>query len=76
MQSNAGAVIDRKRRRNVMKLLKSGTVSFIASDAHNTTVRPPNLEEAFEIIEDSLGGDTVDRLLYMQDRYFNGKQRH
>ena len=75
MQSNAGAVIDRKRRRKVLKLLKSGTVSFIASDAHNTSVRPPNLEEAFEIIEDSLGEDAVDRLLYMQDRYFNRKQR-
>ena len=76
MQSNAGALIDRKRRRKVLKLLKSGTVSFIASDAHNTTVRPPNLGEAFEIIEDSLGEDTVDRLIYMQDRYFRGKQRH
>ena len=75
MQSNAGAVIDRKRRRKVMKLLKNGTVSFVASDAHNTTVRPPNLGEAFEIIEDTLGEDVIDRLLYMQDRYYNRKQR-
>ena len=75
MQSNAGAVIDRKRRRKVLKLLKNGTVSFIASDAHNTSVRPPNLEEAFEIIEDSLGENAVSRLLFMQDRYFNRKQR-
>lgn len=74
MQSNAGAVIDRKRRRKVLKLIRNGTVSFIASDAHNTVSRPPNLAEAFSIVEDSLGEDTVEHLIYMQNRYFGGKQ--
>ena len=70
MQSNAGAVIDRRRRRKVLKLLKKGIVTFIASDAHNTTVRAPNVAEALEIIRKTLGEDAVDDLIVFTHRYY------
>ena len=54
-QTNAGALIDRRRRRASLKLLRSGAVRLLGSDCHNTTTRPPNLAAGREIIRRKLG---------------------
>lgn len=62
IQSNAEAFIDRKTRKKVMKLLDDGRIDLLGSDCHNMTYRPPNMLDAWEIIEDKLGGKPLDRI--------------
>jgi protein-tyrosine phosphatase len=47
-----GAVEDRARR-----LIGSGMVHIVATDAHNSSSRPPGLSRAFKILSDSVGPD-------------------
>jgi protein-tyrosine phosphatase len=44
-------------------LLKSGAVSFIASDAHSSTLRPPVLSEGIRVAEKTLGRSEALRLV-------------
>ena len=62
IQSNAEAFIDWKMRKKVMKLLDDGKIDFLGSDCHNTTYRPPDMLDAWEIIEDKLGGRPLERI--------------
>jgi protein-tyrosine phosphatase len=43
--------------------LKAGAIHFLASDAHNTTSRPPRLKEAFEQLAKKQGEDVAQALL-------------
>ncbi|MCR5274578.1 MAG: hypothetical protein K6E26_04375 [Clostridiales bacterium] len=62
IQSNAEAFIDRKTRKKVMKLLQEEKIDFLGTDCHNMTYRPPNMLDAWEIIEDKLGSGALERL--------------
>ena len=50
-QVSASSVAHRKFNDNVSKLLKSGDVHFIATDAHNLTSRAPEMKQAMEVIK-------------------------
>ena len=54
-QTNAGALVDRRRRRESLKLLRSDAVRLLGSDCHNTTTRPPNLAAGREVVRKKLG---------------------
>jgi protein-tyrosine phosphatase len=43
--------------------LKAGAVHFIASDAHNTTTRPPRLKETYELVAKKYGKESAQALL-------------
>jgi protein-tyrosine phosphatase len=45
------------------ELLESGKAHLVASDAHNTTTRPPQLVEAYRVIGEKLGEDVVHGLI-------------
>ena len=62
IQSNAEAFIDRKTRKKVMKLLDDERIDFLGSDCHNMTYRPPDMLDAWEIIEDKLGEGSLRRI--------------
>ena len=53
IQMNSGYVLDRESRRRAMKLIRDGNMHILASDAHNLDYRPPNLEEAFQMLSGS-----------------------
>jgi protein-tyrosine phosphatase len=44
------------------KLVKAGLVHFVASDAHGTKDRTPELREAFEYVSGKYGRDTAEQL--------------
>ena len=54
MQVNASFFCRFSTKRNAIKLLNSGIVRLVGSDAHNLSVRPPKLFEAYRYIEKNL----------------------
>lgn len=62
IQSNAEFFIDRRTRRKALKMYEEGLIDLLGSDSHNITSRPPNLEEAVNIITDKFGVSALDRI--------------
>ena len=54
-QVNSESVIDLRQRKQILKLIKSGIIHVLGSDCHNTKDRHPNLDAAFNIIENEVG---------------------
>ena len=60
IQVTAGSVVGRMGRhaeRMAHDLLANRWVHFLATDAHNTTSRPPKMREAFEVVAQRYGPD-------------------
>jgi protein-tyrosine phosphatase len=60
IQVTAGSVVGRMGRhaqRMAHDLLANRWVHFLATDAHNTTARPPKMREAFEVVAEKYGPD-------------------
>lgn len=62
MQVNAGFFNSFASRQKALRLLKEGNVQFIGSDCHNTTIRPPKIGKAFEIIKRKLGEEYIQQM--------------
>lgn len=66
IQINVGSLFDglmSKRRRLCMKLLSEGVVDVVASDAHNTSSRSPELKKAAELLISKFGYAYAEQLL-------------
>ncbi len=50
MQMNSEFIIDKRTRRIAFKMINNGSVQLLGSDCHNTDTRPPNLNEAVNVI--------------------------
>lgn len=61
-QCNAEAFVPGFRGRWALQQVKRGLVHFLGSDTHNTTTRPPKLEQAMALIEKKLGRSTLTAL--------------
>jgi len=72
IQVNANTIIDTKKRKRAVKYIKKGLIDLIGSDCHNMTKRPPNLKDAFVIIEEELGTSYCDLLNENADSIVNG----
>ena len=67
IQMNASAVIGHEGRRTAAwckKLLKEDLVHVIASDAHDPSERPPELEQCADHLERKFGEDRAEKLLW------------
>lgn len=56
-QVNAASVISAPFKRTVMKLMKNGHISFVASDMHSVKHRPPLMREALNAVAAAFGED-------------------
>ncbi|MBQ8267533.1 MAG: hypothetical protein IJZ21_04030, partial [Clostridia bacterium] len=65
---NAAGVISKEEARCCERLIKSGTVSYLASDAHSIKNRPPQIKQALEIITERLGRSAANRLIIKSNR--------
>jgi protein-tyrosine phosphatase len=55
VQINAGTIIDINKRKTALHYIKNGLVDVIGSDCHNMSKRPPNLKDAYAIIDKEIG---------------------
>ena len=67
IQVNAGSLLGREGIKQMIwtrKLLKEGLVHVVASDAHDTDSRPPELAKAATYLEKKLGQNRAEELLW------------
>lgn len=62
-QINAESVISKSYGKTTQKLIKSGLVSFLASDTHSINARPPLIEDALTHITEHLGKSAATRII-------------
>lgn len=73
-QTNAGAVLKNTEKSSIaMKYIKWELVQVISSDCHNMQKRPPNLKQAFAVIENKLGSQYTQWLVKNSIDIFNGR---
>ena len=79
IQVNADAVLGfdgRCAKKLTWLLLKAGAVDVIASDAHDSELRPPRMKECFTRIAKKLGRETAERLMRTNPaRILGGRSR-
>ena len=69
MQMNCSTVLGGKgwlRDRQARRALNEKLIDIIATDAHNTSSRPPKMRDAYEYLEDSYGREYAQLLTGMQ----------
>lgn len=72
MQVNANTIIDKKQRKAALHYIKNGFIDLIGSDCHNMSQRPPNIKDAFVIIEREIGILYCDLLHHNADSIIKG----
>ena len=55
-------------RKASISMLKEGLVDFVASDAHNSRKRPPQLSAAYREVEALFGGETARELFALNPK--------
>ena len=70
-QCNAASFISGSLQRPTFRLLKEGLISFVASDMHSIENRPPNLKEAYDVIENKFGSKIKEQLIFNSKELFN-----
>lgn len=73
-QINPNILIHNSTRKHALKMIKDGYVHILSSDAHSMENRPPQLKQAYEIVEKSLGRKASARLKENADRIFHGQK--
>jgi len=58
-QISADSLLHTLRRSSGLKMLRERQVQCLASDCHNTTIRPPNLGPALQVVRQKLGEETA-----------------
>lgn len=57
----------------VMKYFKWQLIHLICSDCHSASRRPPNLKEAYQILQNSVGNQYTDWIIKNSQNVFDGK---
>lgn len=72
IQVNADYFINKGTQRKALKLFKKNKIDFIGSDCHNLRSRPPNMGQAYKIIEKKLGIASIKAFNDQQKQYREG----
>lgn len=67
VQMNASFFLKFPNSVQAIKLLKNENVHLLGSDCHNIVTRPPNLEEAENVILNKLGRQSINRLIEFEN---------
>lgn len=70
VQANAEFFLERATARKAKKMLAAEQIHLLGSDAHNLTNRRPNLGEALNVIENTLGIDAIAQIQDWQEKIF------
>lgn len=67
MQMNCNTVLSKKgffQDRWTRKMIESGFIDYVASDAHNTSSRPCSMQKCYDMLWEKYGQETADTLCY------------
>ena len=67
-QINAASLIDSPHKKTVLKLIKRGYISFIATDTHSLNKRPPKMGEALSEIERVFGSNYKNMFVHNSEK--------
>lgn len=70
VQVNASYFLDFPDRLQALSLLKQDKIHLLGSDCHNLTYRSPNLNLAYDIIEQKLGKEAISKFTEYEDLVF------
>ncbi len=62
-QINASSLLMRSEFRTIRKLFEADVVTYLATDAHSATARPPMMQAALQLIAEKFGQAQADRLV-------------
>ena len=72
-QANAEAFLSRDTRRRLLSLFEKDALHLVGSDMHNLISRPPNLAEAYAVIEKKFGKEYAGYLDFSSHRLLENK---
>ena len=72
VQANASFFTRRTTRSMALRMLRNDGIHLLGSDCHNLTTRKPNLGEALDIIQRSLGDNALEELSRTENRVLSG----
>lgn len=70
VQANAEFFTEKATARKAKKMLAAEQIHLLGSDAHNLTNRAPNLGDALNVIENTLGIDAIAQIQDWQEKIF------
>lgn len=70
VQANAEFFTEKATARKAKKMLAAEQIHLLGSDAHNLTNRAPNLGDALNVIENTLGIDAITQIQDWQEKIF------
>lgn len=59
LQANANSFLNWHKRPRMLRMMKQRQISFLGSDCHNLTTRPPGMEDAQKLIARKLGSSAI-----------------
>ena len=74
VQVNTSFFLDKKYSKLAFSMLTKGQIHVVGSDCHNMESRKPNMDEAMQVIEKSLGHNYVRNLEHNERVIFSGER--
>jgi protein-tyrosine phosphatase len=68
LQLNTSSLLKSSTKRRAIHYLKMGFISVLGSDCHSVNERPPRITEALDVINRTIGVDTVNKLIKNAER--------
>ncbi|MBR5154977.1 MAG: hypothetical protein IKW62_00645 [Clostridia bacterium] len=68
IQISSDYFLNKSTKRKAINLFKKDAVQFIASDAHDTTIRPPIVSNAVDIVRKKLGDRGMEVLMFWEEK--------
>lgn len=72
VQANASFFLRTQSRRRALRMLECGQIHLIGSDCHNLSSRPPNLDEALQVINRYSTSGCLNRIRKYQKQVLSG----
>lgn len=73
-QANADSFLNWRKRRKILRMAQNGWITFLGSDCHNLTDRPPCMDQALDVLKNKLGADFLQEFLLEESRILHRNQ--
>ena len=71
MQINSSSLLNKKYRRTIKRVFKSGLFCVIATDTHSLQKRPPVIRSALEVLKQDFGEEIYNNVISNNQILYN-----